>query len=616
MFGFFKKNKSKQNKSKIQNLIDECGYEQAVRFAAGSIIEKLPERDMAYEFMLQELEGASMGNENSKRVAAKSGIPPSRYKGALNRDVPAIELAQDHITNYAVQLAADQELMARFRVDIGIEVMKHFELGRFTPKPVEPQTFGDDEDFGPNFLITPTGFKVTDRDTGDTIQADIKDGMFHGTVSIRATGMSAGLAPWPLHSNPFQDDNNFCGNGNSPAGPWRFSITPSVPFEEILEQARVQQALPEDHQTFPKDKIAKIKLDAAEIITSLVREKGATVSLDKMLMLVRNVSANIGEEDVNKAGAKVLAISALINVTAYSIDQGDIEMANVYCNCGFTAFDKYVKGQMESFNDYQADALRALQQEYASVTKEVMEANSILPGVTVGYRLAAKQGDASAQFNLGVMYANGDGVPQDYTEAEKWYRLAAKQGNADAQSNLGVMYADGKGVPQDPTEAEKWYRLAAQQGVSQAQYNLGLRYYNGDGVPQDYTEAEKWYRLAAKQGNADAQYNLGFMYANEQGVPQDYAEAEKWYRLAAKQGDANAQSNLGIMYYNGKGVPQDYVKAYLWFNLVAVLGDAVGIKNRDIAANQMSQEQMAQAQKLAQDWIAKEGLHNPRHGMS
>jgi len=126
--------------------------------------------------------------------------------------------------------------------------------------------------------------------------------------------------------------------------------------------------------------VAEIKLDAVEIIFDLVNKQGASVSRDDLLKLIENVSANIGEEDVNKAGAKVLAISALINVTAYSIDQGDIEMANVYSNCGFTAFDKFVKGQMESFNDYQADALRALQREYSSVTKEVMEANSTLPG--------------------------------------------------------------------------------------------------------------------------------------------------------------------------------------------------------------------------------------------
>ncbi|WP_314879189.1 tetratricopeptide repeat protein, partial [Haemophilus parahaemolyticus] len=61
----------------------------------------------------------------------------------------------------------------------------------------------------------------------------------------------------------------------------------------------------------------------------------------------------------------------------------------------------------------------------------------------------AEQGDASTQFNLGVMYAKGRGVKQDDVEAVKWYRQAAEQGDAEAQFNLGVMYAKGRGVKQD-----------------------------------------------------------------------------------------------------------------------------------------------------------------------
>ena len=71
-----------------------------------------------------------------------------------------------------------------------------------------------------------------------------------------------------------------------------------------------------------------------------------------------------------------------------------------------------------------------------------------------------------------------------------------------AQYNLGIMYCNGQGVLQDYKEAVKWYRLAAEQGYAAAQYNLGLMYRNGDGVPQDYQEAVKWYRLAAEQGDA------------------------------------------------------------------------------------------------------------------
>ncbi len=91
-------------------------------------------------------------------------------------------------------------------------------------------------------------------------------------------------------------------------------------------------------------------------------------------------------------------------------------------------------------------------------------------------RLGAEQGNASAQFNLGRMYSNGEGVPQDDAEAVRWYRRAAEQGHVDAQFVLGVMYGIGRGVPQDETEAVWWYRLAADQGFALAQSNLGLRY--------------------------------------------------------------------------------------------------------------------------------------------
>ena len=75
-----------------------------------------------------------------------------------------------------------------------------------------------------------------------------------------------------------------------------------------------------------------------------------------------------------------------------------------------------------------------------------------------GFRVHAEQGGAAAQFNLGLMYHHGKGVPQDYAEAVKWYRRAAEQGYPDAQYNLGFLYGNGKGVPQDYAEAVKWFR--------------------------------------------------------------------------------------------------------------------------------------------------------------
>jgi uncharacterized protein len=77
------------------------------------------------------------------------------------------------------------------------------------------------------------------------------------------------------------------------------------------------------------------------------------------------------------------------------------------------------------------------------------------------FRSLAEQGDTRAQGNIGVMYSNGEGVPQDYAEALKWYRMAADQGDAHAQCNIGVLYDNGRGVAQDYAEALKFYELAA-----------------------------------------------------------------------------------------------------------------------------------------------------------
>ncbi len=78
-------------------------------------------------------------------------------------------------------------------------------------------------------------------------------------------------------------------------------------------------------------------------------------------------------------------------------------------------------------------------------------------------------------------------------------RLLAEQGDADAQFNLGGMYAEGRGVPQDYARAVKWSRKAAEQGVAEAQFNLGKMYYIGQGVPQDYVQAHRWFNLAASR---------------------------------------------------------------------------------------------------------------------
>lgn len=151
------------------------------------------------------------------------------------------------------------------------------------------------------------------------------------------------------------------------------------------------------------------------------------------------------------------------------------------------------------------------------------------------------------------------------------------------------------------------WRPIAEQGHAVAQSNPGLMYELGRGVSQDYTKAAKSYRKAAERGNALGQYNLDVMYDKGKGVPEDYEKAETWFRRAAEQGFAQAQHDLGFMYGTGRGVSQDYVRAHKWFSLAAAQGDKLAAKNCDIAAAPMTSEQIAEAQKLAREWMEQHG---------
>lgn len=158
------------------------------------------------------------------------------------------------------------------------------------------------------------------------------------------------------------------------------------------------------------------------------------------------------------------------------------------------------------------------------------------------------------------------------TALAEWKPLA-NNGHPEAQYSLGIMYENGEGVAKDPVEAAKWYRKAAEQGHASAQFKLVLLYASGEGVAHDMAEAAKWCRKAAEQRHVMAQLQLGIMYANGFGVDKDRAEAVTWYRKAAEQGDAGAQFNLAGMYWRGDGVKRDIIRALKWHAIAARNGN-------------------------------------------
>ncbi|RZD14577.1 MAG: hypothetical protein EVJ47_05250 [Candidatus Acidulodesulfobacterium ferriphilum] len=220
------------------------------------------------------------------------------------------------------------------------------------------------------------------------------------------------------------------------------------------------------------------------------------------------------------------------------------------------------------------------------------------------FKLAAEQGDAESQLNVGNAFFCGFGVPKNFKKALYWYKLAVKQGNSadvegegnvgsnlylyethkyasypttyDGETNIGVIYyMGGYGIRKNLKKAIYWSKLAAKQGNEYGEYNIGFLYYNGEVIPKKWAEANFWYRFAAKQGNQVIKMELNKAYRYDY-IQEDFKKAAYWYKLAAEQGDIDAQTDLGHIYYHGKGVPQNYKLAVYWYKSVAAGGVSTG----------------------------------------
>ncbi|HSN17197.1 MAG TPA: tetratricopeptide repeat protein [Gammaproteobacteria bacterium] len=144
----------------------------------------------------------------------------------------------------------------------------------------------------------------------------------------------------------------------------------------------------------------------------------------------------------------------------------------------------------------------------------------------------ARLGDAEAQANLGVMLT----TKGKYQEAANWYKQAADMGIGTAAYNLGTLYYNGQGFPQDYATARHWFEMAAQRNDPYAQFQLGMMAGDGKGMDVDPAAELRWYLKAAGQGLPAAQYNLAVMYHNGEGTAQDDVKAYAWLLLAQRGG--------------------------------------------------------------------------------
>ena len=196
----------------------------------------------------------------------------------------------------------------------------------------------------------------------------------------------------------------------------------------------------------------------------------------------------------------------------------------------------------------------------------------------------------------------------------------ADSGDPEAQFELAYRYMAGRGGARGNetnfVQAAIWLQKSADQGLAIAQHNLGGVYYSGFGAPRDYEQAFKWYRKAAEQGFTPSQAFLGWAYIHGKGgLTEDYHEAIKWYTLAAEGGDQEAQLRLGMLYLRGEDLNPNYEEAYKWINLAAAHGSTNAVRLRRKISLSMTQEQVAEGQRRANDFaVGKPSAPPNRNG--
>jgi len=160
------------------------------------------------------------------------------------------------------------------------------------------------------------------------------------------------------------------------------------------------------------------------------------------------------------------------------------------------------------------------------------------------YRLAKDFKDPTTWFLVARKFYLGKEYPLDKAEAANWFKKAADAGHSKAQWYLGRMYANGDGVKKDKNRAVKYLQQAHKGGQEEASYDLAMLYMNDGDAKPDFKTAAKWLTEAAQQDHAKAAFLLGKLAVEGKIENYDLTQAEKWLRLASDLGVEEANEYL------------------------------------------------------------------------
>lgn len=171
------------------------------------------------------------------------------------------------------------------------------------------------------------------------------------------------------------------------------------------------------------------------------------------------------------------------------------------------------------------------------------------------------------------------------------------------------MYLRGHGVPSSLVHAQKWMRRAAKTGNTEAQVRSGDLLTNfgfgAERTKEEVSEGLYWYEEAANQGHSGAAHRIGTLYSYIEGDDRDYRQALYWYKMAARLGNSDSAFIVSFMYFHGQGIPKNLIESLKWLKIAKAMGSILSPAALELLEPVVSEEQIASADELAIDWLAK-----------
>ncbi len=250
----------------------------------------------------------------------------------------------------------------------------------------------------------------------------------------------------------------------------------------------------------PKTALDELNAATAAMFRPTLNNRTNT-SDDKIVEIVQTVMRAYKEAADSKS--EIIPASTLIDISRHFVAVYDLKGHDFFLDHLKYEIEIFLSsGLREKWGGQKEENLDGTDMIFDQACSHYEKGN--LEEAVAGFKNAAEQGMAQAQFNLGVMYADGEGVRRNFDKAIKWLTKAAEQGIEEYQYNLGVIYSTADGSNQDFKEAARWMGMASDQGYADAQHMLGVMYMRGDGVEQNIQEAIAMLTKAAEQGHKEA----------------------------------------------------------------------------------------------------------------